>query len=145
MSVQEELERLRLLHGGVLMPELVVNAARYKSSPLHESFDWDDGEAAHKWRLEQARRLIRVYVPVIDANGPKEIRGYVSLSPDRMGEGGYRAMVDVLKNEDMREQLLADALDDLRRIKMKYAALNEVAAVFAAINAIKIRRPQAVP
>ena len=138
--IADELSRLGSKGDGILYPEDVVRAAKPVNSPLHTYFDWEDGLAAWKWRLEQARRLIRVYITVIEADGPKESRAYVSLSSDRQGDGGYRAIVDVLENEEMREQLLADALGDLRRLKTKYASLQELASVFAAIDAIKVRR-----
>lgn len=142
--IAEELARLGSKGDGILYPEDVVRAAKSTKSPLHNHFDWNDGVAAEKWRLEQARRLIRVYVTVIDADGPKEIRGYVSLSPDRMGKGGYRTMVDVLKNIRMRGQLLDDAIDDLQRLRTKYRALKELADVFAAISEIELKATGAI-
>ena len=135
MSVRDELERLRLLHCGVLMPEHVVNAAKPKSSPLHGSFDWNDGEAAHKWRLEQARRLIRIFVTVLgNGNQSRESRMYVSLSTDRAGEGGYRAIVDVLSDAERRATLLQDAELDMLRFRQKYAGLIELADVFMSMS-----------
>jgi hypothetical protein len=44
---------------GILRPESVVAAAKDPASPLHNYFTWDDVEAAHKYRLDQARALIR--------------------------------------------------------------------------------------
>ncbi len=44
---------------GYLRPESVVAAARDPDSPLHSYFTWDDVDAAHKHRLDQARALIR--------------------------------------------------------------------------------------
>lgn len=44
--------------GRITAPE-VLDAARPESSPIHDCFDWNDSEAAEKWRLEQARELIR--------------------------------------------------------------------------------------
>lgn len=37
----------------------VVDAARPKESPLHRFFEWDNGKAARKFRIEQARWLVR--------------------------------------------------------------------------------------
>ncbi|HAZ61006.1 MAG TPA: hypothetical protein DCY89_05470 [Gammaproteobacteria bacterium] len=44
---------------GALTPALVVEAATDPESPLHDAFDWDDSAAAHKYRLVQARSMIR--------------------------------------------------------------------------------------
>lgn len=135
MNIQDELERLRLLHGGVLMPEHIVNAAKPKSSPLHGSFDWDNGEAAHKWRLEQARHLIRIFVTVLgNGDQSRESRMYVSLSTDRAGEGGYRAIADVLSDAEKRATLLRDAELDMLRFRQKYAGLVELADVFKSMS-----------
>lgn len=131
MSARQEIERLRKAHGGILKPEDVVEAARARSSPLHRCFTWDDDTAAHQWRLEQARRLLRIFVTVI-GNGeqPRESRMYVSLSTDREKEGGYRAIADVLSDAEMRATLLMDAELDMLRFRQKYAGLVELASVF---------------
>ena len=135
MSVRRELERLRKLRGGMLMPEQVVSAARTKSSPLHNSFDWDDTEAAHRWRLEQARRLLRVFVHIVDDGGKRiESRVFVSLSSDRSGGGGYRALADVLQDSELREILLRDAFEDMGRFRRKYADLKDLSEVFSAMS-----------
>jgi hypothetical protein len=135
MNVCKELERLRNLRGGIITPEQVVAAAKPRSSPLHLAFTWDDGEAAHQWRLEQARHLLRVYVTVID-DGKQELqtRMFVSLSSDRRGEGGYRAITDVLGNAAMRKQLLEDARTDMMRFRQKYAGLVELSNVFESMG-----------
>ena len=44
---------------GRITAHAVLDAARPESSPIHDCFDWNDSEAAEKWRLEQARELIR--------------------------------------------------------------------------------------
>lgn len=44
---------------GRLTPEYVLEEAAIETSPLHGCFEWDDSVAAHKHRLDQARRLIR--------------------------------------------------------------------------------------
>lgn len=56
--VESELKRLES-RAGTLTPESVIEAARNDKSALHGYFDWDDTIAAHKWRIEQARTLIR--------------------------------------------------------------------------------------
>lgn len=53
------LERIRARNKGILTPDDVVMDARDESSPLHAFFTWDDTEAAHQFRLDQARTLIR--------------------------------------------------------------------------------------
>lgn len=141
MIVQDELERIRGRNDGLLRPEDVVKAARPKSSPLHDKFDWDDGTAAHNWRLEQARHLIRVFVQVIDTGeGNTESRMFVALSSDRPGGGGYRVLTEVLGDDTLRRALLQDAYEDMRRFTQKYSTLVELTDVFRAMD--KVNRNQ---
>lgn len=57
-TVGEELERIRQLYDG-LPTERVVEAAKRRSSPLHNAFTWNDAVAAHNHRMDEARDLIR--------------------------------------------------------------------------------------
>jgi len=61
-GVVDELTRIANKHNGLLRPADVIEAARPVGSPLHTRFTWDDTEAAHQYRLWQAREIIRVSV-----------------------------------------------------------------------------------
>ena len=129
--IQIELARLTKEHGGILAPEVVVEFAKDESTALHSQFNWDDTEAAHLYRLHQARNLIRVQVyhePQVE----RTTQVYVSLPEDRESGGGYRRMVDVLSDEDKRRQLLAMAIAELEVFQKKYQRLNELSEVFVA-------------
>lgn len=58
-AIRSRLEQIAEDNGGRITPDAVVRDAEDASSPLHNQFEWDDTEAAKKWRLEQARQLIR--------------------------------------------------------------------------------------
>jgi len=138
-KVVQALKRIAKENGGLLQPESVVEAARPESSPLHSRFEWNNSVAAHQYRLEQARRLIRVTVEIMAATG-EVFDVFVSLSPDRQREsGGYRVLTEVLSNSEMRAQLLKDALDDLELFREKYRQLKELAQVFSAIKKVRKR------
>lgn len=139
-SVVNELKRIAAKNGGVLKAECVVAEARDPDSPLHDSFDWNDTEAASKWRLHQARNIIRVAVEYINTGKgePVKVSAFVSLTPDREQEGGgYRSIVAVLRRKDHREQMLDDAMKELRVFEDKYASLTELASVFAAARKVR--------
>lgn len=134
-TVLSELHRLAQLNGGVLLPSTVVDAARDAASPLHGQFEWDDSEAAERYRLWQARQLIRVTVRMIKPEEPNSAaRVFVSLSTDRNESGGYRVLADVLSNERMRAQLMEDARIEMRAFQRKYSDLTELANVFVAME-----------
>jgi hypothetical protein len=105
---------------------------------LHSKFTWDDTKAAQEYRLWQARHLIQVYVKVVAVDGANvETRVYVSLNDDQNAGGGYRTLVSVLSDDNMREQLLSEAVEDMQRFKQKYAALKELAEIFAAMTRVE--------
>ena len=125
---------------GLIKPERVVAAARPKTSPIHDQFEWDNTEAAEKYRLLQASELIRVSVEIIDCGGnrdPVMVRAFTSLTTERGESGGYRATVQVLSNKQMREQMLADAIAELQAFERRYAILKELAEVFAASRKLR--------
>lgn len=140
--IRKELDRIARDNGGVLWPKKVVEAARPESSPLHSRFEWDNSEAAERYRLIQARQLINITVNVV-GEGADEERMWVSLKPDREEAGGYRSMIAVLSDTDLRVQLLDDALKDMEAFANKYRHLQELAEVFAAMSRTKKRRKAA--
>jgi len=56
--VAKRLAEIAEANDGKLTPDLVVQDAEDADSPLHELFEWDDGVAGHKYRLDQARQVI---------------------------------------------------------------------------------------
>jgi hypothetical protein len=137
----DELKRIAAENDGVLRPADVVEAARPKNSILHSRFTWDNDEAAERYRLWQARQLISV---TIDYIGPvrddsDKMRVFVSLTPDRAAGGGYRVVEAVMMSPEDRNQMLADALDEMERFQKKYEDLKELAEVFSAMK--RVRRP----
>lgn len=133
-----ELNRIASRNGGVLKPELVVEEARRPSSPLHSRFQWDDSVAAHEYRIFQARNLIRVVVHVLPNGNEETERVWVSLKQDQQNEGGgYRTLVSVLSDADLRKQLLEQAFEDLQYFEEKYSHLQELAEIFKAMKKIR--------
>lgn len=143
-TVLPELERIRIENGGLLIAEQVVEVAKDEDNPLHKYFQWDDTEAAHAYRLSQARQLISAMVTLIP-NVKRPVVAYVSLRADRQyPEGGYHALVDVLSDREQREELLSEALDDLRTWERKYKILNELSIIFEAANKVRFRKTKQV-
>jgi len=136
-SIKDELTQIYNEHNGRVPPEAVVEFARDENTALHAEFEWDDTEAAHQFRLEQARKIIRLNIEVLETpNGNVRMPVFVSLVSDRRGGGGYRALTDVMSNAEMRAQLLQQAIDELQRVRRKYESLRELAPVFAALDRV---------
>lgn len=142
-KIAAELRRIAKANGGVLQPEAVVRAAMPESSPLHSRFEWSDDVAAQNYRLWQARQLIKVCVEHLPGiSTPTEV--FVSLSSDRYSCGGYRTVAEVLKSEDLRSQMLEDALSELEIFKLKYRRLKELAEVFRVIQKVTRKKARIV-
>lgn len=135
-AILAELERLK--SDGLIRPVDVVEAAREKSSPLHSLFQWDDSEAAHQYRLLQARKVLQVYVVVEEASG-KNVRAFVSLTADRGPGGGYRAVTEVLADDDLRAQMLEDALVQFRNMRKKYQDIQQLDKVWSALDEVELQ------
>jgi hypothetical protein len=115
-KVGEELAKL----GEQITPAAVIAAARKnKRSELHKCFEWDDGAAAEKYRLEQARYMLRMIVvrEEIPARGTQKsqnvaVRVYECISPSRESkERAYMPTRKVLADPELRCQVL-DRLDN---------------------------------
>lgn len=127
--------------GGKLIAAEVVEVARDPSHALHGYFDWDDTEAARKWRLVQARKLIRYIVEPGDEVDQQLVHTFTSLSSDRITpSGGYRMTATILADTELRSEMLRDARNELERTRRKYAILSELASVWRAIDADKDRQ-----
>lgn len=130
-----ELQRIAKEHGGVLRAEDVLEAATPEDNPLHDAFEWDDSIAGHEYRLWQARTMIRVSVTMLENVSTQPVKVFVSLKEDRKQKGGgYRTLVTVLSDEEMREALLREALEDLKVFEKKYHTLVELAPIISTIK-----------
>lgn len=108
-EIAQRLEQIQ--QGGRLRPRDVVEDARNPLSPLHDQFEWDDGVAAERFRLVQARRLIRSveYTPV----GSKQFVPSVAYVRDPKANGresGYVRTVDLATDHSRARAAMADEL-----------------------------------
>ena len=140
-KLRHELETIRRKHKGILNPKDVVEFARNSDTALHQEFEWNDKIAGDAYRILQAREVIRTRVTVLTPD-TKPVRAYVSLPNDRKPNGGYRRINDVLEKPAWREQLLQNAMADMRAFQTKYAVLKELANVFSAMQEVEARRDE---
>lgn len=125
--IEAELSVLYRKHG-YLRPKTVVDWARgHPRSALHGRFQWNDSKAAEEYRLWQARELITEVHAVYPDMKARQV--YVSPLELRTSNAGYVALVDVMKNEELRTRFLAQALTEYRRLGEKYHDLRELAGV----------------
>jgi hypothetical protein len=131
MSLQTEIQGILDSHGR-LDADLVVQVATPEDSPLHERFVWDDAVAGHKFRLNQARQLIRsVRVVFKESDGihpPQHFRVYSSL-PLNGNERTYVRTEDALNDPFQRQILLRQMRREMASLHQKYAHMQEWASL----------------
>lgn len=104
----ERLKQLSKLGGGTLTPTAVLDDARSPNSPLHDYFEWNDDVAAEKYRLDQARRLIRsVRVEIEVDDVVVNVVRYVHDPDADDGEQGYVEAASLRSDEDRAREALA--------------------------------------
>lgn len=111
---------------GILTPQAVVDEAKSPTCLIHDMFDWNDMSASEKYRLGQARKLIKE-VTITYEN--KEIHSYqnVLLKIRNQQVQGYASTVNILQNDDLRKQVIAKALQELLYWQAEYAKYKELA------------------
>lgn len=126
MAVETELRRL-YERDGSLTPVQVVREAESPDSPLHSHFEWDDSAAGPRWRIEQARQLIRSCRIVVETTPDRvvQVRSFLNV-PDV----GY-APVEVALGES-RDVVLGQLIRELQVLRLKYQTLCDFDAALRA-------------
>lgn len=135
--VGEAVSALAEEHGGVCPTAAIVDAAREPASPLHRLFEWDDFVAAEGYRREQARHHIRE-LRIVEAgdDGEQHLQAFVHVvrfDGDQPREG-YRLTRLIVRDSNEYQQVLDEALAGLRAWQRRYAHLQDLEEVFAAIG-----------
>lgn len=137
MLLSLEIQALQALadrHDGTLTAEMVVEAARDPAHPLHNRFTWDDAEAAHEHRLNEARHVIRnvrieVRRDATIVTAPLFVRDPAKAQMSQ----GYVSIPRLISDEERaRAAVVAEfqhAAAYLRRAKAIAAALNLVGEI----------------
>jgi hypothetical protein len=113
---------------GQLRPHLVVQEAEDPDHPLHNRFEWDDAVAGPKYRIVQARRLIRVCrIPIDEGDEfrePQHIRAFISV-PGPQGKPVYDPTEEVAMSPMMRAIVLQQMQRDWQSFKRRYRRYHE--------------------
>lgn len=123
--------------GDEVKPEQVLEKAKDKKSELHKCFDWNDTSAAEKFRLIQARDVIRhlIVIHQDDEDEEKEpVQFRVMLKNERDRESGYKQTVVMVRDADEYKKLLEQAYAELHSFKKKYSCLSELSEILALID-----------
>ena len=124
----DELERVRKKNGGAFTPEDVVEASRPKRAKLHKSFEWDDSIAGERFRVEQAKSIVRSIRPVKVKGEPTVPRSFTSVRrQDEPKKREYRKTEVVMAEPLSRDEILMNCLSQLMTWRRRWAEYNELA------------------
>ena len=123
--------------------QAVLNDARKPKSPLHRFIEWNSRKAAESWRLQQAQHLITAIrvVVLIDGEEMETVAFHRLVVEPPEGDNGdspsvvfYKPVLD-LTVEEMREQVLKNALEELVSWRTRYAEFAKIyKKLFGAID-----------
>lgn len=124
-SVNDYLIALHQEHG-TLTPELVVEDAKRKDSPLHELFEWDQQKAAQSHWHDVARALIR-NVRVVVVNEGRSLRAPFFVRDPALSSKvqGYTTVTKLRTDADLARDAVAD---ECSRAAAAFRRAQEVAA-----------------
>lgn len=138
----DEIEKAKI--DGNINQQALVDNAKPKNAPLHAEFEWNNPKAANAWRIAQARKLIQC-LEVIHKEGPPT-RAFESITVTEVGKNAkpgevkvFRRIDDIMADPVARDDLLAQAIKDAASWRRRYAGLQELAQVFAAIDAVVLK------
>ena len=139
----EHLEWLRSRSGGELTPEQVVDDARGHNSPLHSLFEWSDDEAAHQYRLHQARQIIRSVIVRYreTADGAaKTINAFVHIRADDRAPY-YTGAAVAMSEPELRAKAVRQAWNELQAFRRRYQGLVEFGQLFVTLDQLEQTLP----
>lgn len=112
----------------------ILVKARDSNTELHKCFTWDDTEAAEKWRISEARAVVR-NLKIIEQKPDKQpepttIRVFYKTD----NESGYKPTKLILKKPDEYKALVERCRSELLSIKQKFNSISEYEEIWEMIN-----------
>ena len=141
-KVGGELEAIYEEHG-MLTPPLIVEDARNDERETHKLIEWNETTAAEKYRLEQARHIMRNIIvvksePVQEEKQEPKIIKFRAFENVDVEEGRFFMPMQVaVSRDDTRSYMLKQAMMALNSFRQKYGMIKELAAIIDAIDALE--------
>ena len=137
------IEKVVLSEGRELTPRDVVDAARSEDSPIHRLFEWDDTVAADRWRLHQARQVLRcIEIRQVDPRDKAETMApiYVHATQPGTDQPIYAETRRLLTDDELQEAALDEAARLLEGVRTRFARLKQLSTLFREIDAFLAER-----
>lgn len=108
----------RLGKTGNATPKAIVDEARPVNSDIHNWFEWNDSDAAEKYREDQARDMVQQIVIITEINdNPVECRAFVTVIENETRQ--YSPIVQALSQPELRDQVIDAVATEISRLKNK--------------------------
>ena len=143
-----EIMRLLKLYKQRLTADQLLAEATGTSSPLHVAFGWDDAEAAHQYRLVEARHLLRsIQYAFETSDGEIKERSTTIIARVLRAGSYYYATVkpsEIVKEHKLDCKRLAElAIRQLEVLQKKCPSFGKLAVVGEAIRQLKAKNKEA--
>ena len=127
-AVADRLAEIASRNDGRVTPEMVLTDAQEPDSPFHDMLDWDNEKAAHSWRLNQCRIIIRSVRYVAHVSVDREVRSprYIRDPEAEAGTQGYRDIVSIKTQKDVSREALQVEIDRIMAMLIRASAIAEV-------------------
>jgi hypothetical protein len=144
-EIKKQLEAIANRPAG-LNPRTLLTEAANPLSSLHKYFEWDDTEAAVKWREAQAYDLIRRIKVEITTSDQKTltVRAFwpiKHLEPDgtidSAKRGSFIHVNNIMDDAEATRQVIANAKSELTAFQIRYSKLAELFEFGALFNEIE--------
>lgn len=111
---------------GQLTAEIVVEEAQDPMHPLHHRFEWDDSEAARKYRISQAQQLLRVRYKADVGDERSDMRAFwVTRDAAGAPTSTYEPMEEIIMDPMQRQLMLLQMRRDWQTFKKRYQHMVE--------------------
>lgn len=133
-DAEAEMKRIERKYGK-LTPAILLNASRTKRALFHKCFEWRDGVAAEKYRLQQARILINNIEVTIVRKGNDKIKiPFYEVVKDDRGKNKYTDVTSIINNPDNLAHIKVKAKRDLEYWKAKYEVYQELSSAIHQVD-----------
>lgn len=110
----------------------ILEKARDKDTELHKCFEWNDGIAAEKYRLEQAKKIVTMLVFTPQTKQEQPLRVYQITQEKNV----YQPTRMFLENKSEYNALLNRALKELESFQRRYRSLSELEDIMEQIDTL---------
>ena len=121
VDLLDQLQKIHKKFGGIT-PAKVVSEAKRKRHPLHKYFDWEDTEAARKWRLHQANSMISRVQIIVSPQDKRTVNAFVSISDD--DNRRFVAMAEAMNDNKLVLQIFKQLEARIDTLQDQLLALN---------------------